>query len=245
MAPQSPQRSSRLGAGVPLALALRFYRSWTSALMRLRAATSTSLLLTQRHEHLKRAGPPRPPRLRVCDRDPSKCASVLSVDDHRRRGGRDVHTRGTVELGLPPEFFRRPPGRAPRLDSGCRAPGSVPGVVPGRPPFGPTARTEDLRLLHHAPWGRGQRHSACGRGRAGRSRGHERTPGTARSRSATSRSSAPRTTAATPTSTSARPASGCSCSTRTSARETSASSGPPYDDTACRYARSPRALTTG
>ena len=85
--------------------------------MRLRAATSTSLLLTQRHEHLKRAGPPRPPRLRVCDRDPSKCASVLSVDDHRRRGGRDVHTRGTVELGLPPEFFRRPPGCAP----GCPA----------------------------------------------------------------------------------------------------------------------------
>ena len=120
MAPQSPQRSSRLGAGVPLALALRFYRSWTSALMRLRAATSTSLLLTPRHEHLKRAGPPRPPRLRVRDRDPSKCTSVLSVDDHRRRGGRDVHTRGTVELGLPPEFFRRPPGCVPGRACGQR-----------------------------------------------------------------------------------------------------------------------------
>ena len=84
MAPQSPQRSSRLGAGVPLALALRFYRSWTSALMRLRAATSTSLLLTQRHEHLKRAGPPRPPRLRVCDRAPRNapaCCRLTTTGD--------------------------------------------------------------------------------------------------------------------------------------------------------------------
>ena len=117
MAPQPPQRSSRLGAGVPLALALRFYRSWTSALMRLRAATSTSLLLTQRHEHLKRAGPPRPPHLRVCDRAPlemrQRAVGSRPQATWRPRRAHARHSRARSATRI----LRRPPGCAP----GCPA----------------------------------------------------------------------------------------------------------------------------
>ena len=95
---------------------------------------------------------------------PSKCASVLSVDDHRRRGGRDVHTRGTVELGLPPEFFRRPPGCAP----GCPAQAAAAARAKSSSPA-PCVRSRGDRegfaelLLERAEELRAQIRSATGR----------------------------------------------------------------------------------